>query len=121
MYFGLDMLIDENFKVWFLEANDAAHMEGYDKVNLKNKIGISTDIFNILGIIPFDHSNNIPLEKNTCNFKDELEEKINNIFCEFNRPNGNLERIFPVKETLSYYQRFFVKKYKENEELWKLL
>ena len=121
MYFGLDVLIDENFKVWFLEANDSAHMEGYDKVNLKNKIGISTDIFNILGIIPFDHSNNIPLEKNTCDFKDELEEKINNIFCEFNRPNGNLERIFPVKETLSYYQQFFVKKYKENEELWKLL
>ena len=96
-------------------------MESYDKVNEKNKIGISTDIFNILGIIPFDHSNNNPLEQKTCSFKNKIEEKLNNIFCEFERPNGKLERIFPIKETLSYYKQFFIKNYKENEELWKLL
>lgn len=121
MYLGLDLMIDDNFKVWLLEANDTPHMELYDKVNKKNKIGLSTDIFNILGIIPFDHSSNLPLEKNICNFKKEIEEKLNNAFCEFNRPNGNLERIFPVKETLSYYKKFFVQNYKINDELWKLL
>ena len=121
IFFGLDILIDENYKVWFLEANDTPHMELYDKVNEKNKIGISTDIFNILGIIPFDHSNNNPLEQKTCSFKNKIEEKLNNIFCEFERPKGKLERIFPIKETLSYYKQFFIKNYKENEELWKLL
>ena len=122
MFYGLDVLIDKNFKVWFLEANDSAHMEGYDKINKMNKIGFTTDILNILGIIPFDHSNNNPLENNDkCIFKDKIEEKINNAFCEFYRPKGNLERIFPIKENLAYYKKFFVKKYKENEELWKIL
>ena len=118
-YLGLDMMIDENFRVWFLEGNDCAHMEGYDKVNKKNKFGVSTDIINILGLIPFDHSNGNPIEENKCHFNNKIEEKINNAFCEFNRPNGNFERIFPVKETLSYYKKFFVKDYKENLELWK--
>ena len=121
MFFGLDMMIDENYKVWFLEANDAAHMVGYDKINEINKIGISTDILNILGIIPFDHSNNNPLENKTCNFKNQFEQILNNAFCEFYRPQGNLERIFPVKESLSYYKKFFEKKYKENIELWNYL
>ena len=121
MFLGLDIMIDHNFKVWFLEANDAAHMEEYDKVNEKNKIGISTDIFNILGLIPFDHSNGIPLEEKKCIFQNKIDEKINNAFCEFNRPQGNLERIFPIKKSLSYYSQFFIKNYKENNELWKYL
>ena len=121
MFLGLDMMIDENFKVWFLEANDAAHMEEYDKINEKNKIGISTDILNILGIIPFDHSNNIPLENKSCIFKNKLDEIINDAFCEFQRPQGNLEIIFPIKKTISYYKKFFINKYRENLELWKNL
>ena len=121
MFLGLDIMIDENYKVWFLEANDAAHMEGYDDVNRKNKIGISTDMLNILGIIPFDHSNEIPEGNLSCKFNNKIEEMINNAFCEFYRPQGNLERIFPVKETLTYYKKFFLNKYKENLELWKLL
>ena len=121
MFLGLDMMIDENFKVWFLEANDAAHMEEYDKINEKNKIGISTDILNILGIIPFDHLNGIPLENKSCTFKNKLDEIINNAFCEFQRPQGNLEIIFPIKKTISYYKKFFINKYRENLELWKNL
>lgn len=121
MFLGLDILIDENFKVWFLEANDSPHMEEYDEINEKNKVGISTDIINILGLIPFDHSNGIPLENKKCYFQNKIEEIVNNAFCEFNRPSGNLERIFPIKKTLSYYKQFFSKKYKENEELWKYL
>ena len=121
IFFGLDMMIDTNYKVWFLEANDTPHMEGYDKVNKKNKIGLSTDIINILGLIPFDHSNGIPIENNKCIFKNKIEEKNNNVFCQFNRPKGKFERIFPVKETISYYKKFFKREYEENKELWKLL
>ena len=121
MFFGLDMMIDTNYKVWFLETNDVPHMELYDKVNKKNKIGLSTDIINILGLIPIDHSNEIPKENNKCIFKNKIEEKNNNVFCEFNRPKGKFERIFPIKETLSYYKKFFKKEYEENKELWKLL
>ena len=46
---------------------------------------------------------------------------INNAFCEFNRPRGNLELIFPIKDTLSYYKQFFIKDYEENSRLWNLL
>ena len=120
IYFGLDVMIDENYKVWFLEINDAAHMEEYDEVNEKNKVGIATDIFNILGLIPFDHSNDIPVENKKCYFKDKDEEMINEAFCEFSRPQGNLELVFPVKETLSYYKQF-IKDYDENLKLWNLI
>ena len=120
-FFGLDLMIDDNYKVWLLEANDAPHMNSIDKVNDKNKIGFSTDVFNLLGIVPFDHSNGNPLENKACHFNNRLEKLINNAFCEFSRPQGNLERIFPVKETLSYYRQFFIKEYKENIELWKHL
>ena len=120
-FFGLDLMIDDNYKVWLLEANDAPHMNSIDKVNEKNKIGFSTDVFNLLGIVPFDHSNGNPLENKACHFNNRLEKLINNAFCEFSRPQGNLERIFPVKETLSYYRQFFIKEYKENIELWKHL
>ena len=95
-------------------------MEEYDEVNTKNKIGLSTDIFNILGLIPYDHSNDIPVENKKCYFKDKDEEMINEAFCEFSRPQGNLELIFPVKETLSYYKKF-IKDYDENIKLWNLI
>ena len=120
-YLGMDFMIDENYKVWLLKGNKSPYMEEYDKVNRKNKIGLSTDIFNILGVIPYDHSNNLPLEKNNCNFRNKEEEMINNAFCEFNRPRGNLELIFPIKDTLSYYKQFFIKDYEENSRLWNLL
>ena len=120
-YLGMDFMIDENYKVWLLEGNKSPFMEEYDKVNRKNKIGLSTDIFNILGVIPYDHSNNIPLEKNNCHFKNKEEEMINNAFCEFNRPRGNLELIFPNKDTLTYYKKLFIKDYEENVRLWNLL
>ena len=120
-YLGMDFMIDENYKVWLLEGNKSPFMEEYDKVNRKNKIGLSTDIFNILGVIPYDHSNNLPLENNNCHFKNKEEEMINDAFCEFNRPRGNLELIFPIKDTLSYYKKFFIKDYEENVRLWNLL
>ena len=89
-YLGMDFIIDENYKVWLLKGNKSPFMEEYDKVNRKNKIGLSTDI-------------------------------LNNSFCEFNRPRGNLELIFPIKDTLSYYKTFFIKDYEENIRLWNIL
>ena len=121
-YYGIDVLIDDSFKPWLLEANRYPYMHLNDKVNKINKIGFTTDLLNLLGIIPYNHDNGNLLEDEVkCNFKNDIEEMINNAFCEFNRPQGKLKRIFPVKETLNNYKKFFSNPGDENLALWKAI
>ena len=40
-------------------------------------------------------------------------------FCEFERPTGGFERIFPLTNNIKYYRKFFEDPQEENLILWK--
>jgi hypothetical protein len=55
--YGYDILIDENFKAWLLEVNVNPSLHCTSPLDLSIKTELVTDIFNIIGIIPFNHNN----------------------------------------------------------------
>ena len=55
------------------------------------------------------------------NLNDNVDESINNAFCEFSRPIGDYELIFPLKENIDKYKKFFGNINEENEKFWKII
>ena len=100
-YYDIDVMIDEKYKPWLLEANKYPFMHLNDNINIINKIGFAANLLNLLGIVAYNHENGYLLnDDDKCNFKNDIEEMINNAFCEFNRPHGKLKRIFPLRKAL---------------------
>ncbi len=118
--FGFDILLDDNLKPWLLEVNIKPAMELYNIINVRNKIKVETDRLNLMGMIPFDHFTQKPLDEEMT-YKDDVDEAIQLSICEFERPHGTLERVFPVKKTLNYYKKFFINPDKYNLALWNLI
>ena len=80
------------------------------------------DIYNLVGVIPFSHNEPEKIYENLqCNYSNRLEKIINDTICEFNRPKGGFERIFPIKNTLNYYKKFFLEPDEENLKLWNII
>ena len=61
-----------------------------------------------------------PLDKEI-NFKNKVDELVQLSICEFERPHGGLERIFPVKKTLNYYKQFIKYHDEYNKALWEFI
>ena len=122
--FGFDYLLDENYKVHLLEINDRPSLLMGDINDRKLKPQLVADCLNIVGITPYSHDykddfinyENKYYEKN--GNIDEIEDNINNSICELGRPRGRFELIFPLKDNIQYYRKFFSKDYKENNMFW---
>ena len=56
--YGYDILIDEMFKAWLIEVNVNPSLHCTSPLDLSIKTDLVIDIFNIIGIIPFNHNNN---------------------------------------------------------------
>jgi hypothetical protein len=124
--YSFDFLLDSDKKLYLLKMTGDAKIEtNTDKeIDLFNNLII--DALNIVGVVPFSHGKKHELlEPN--DDKDEkiniLEEKINDVLCEISRPLGQFERIFPLKDNISKYEKFFEKDNisKENKIFWKLI
>ena len=123
-FYGFDVMIDDKLKVYLLEFNRKASTEFYNIINKVNKKKIFVDIFNLIGIYPFSHDGKEHLlieNENNCQFKNKINEAIDETFEEFNRPQGGLKRIFPDVKNLDYYKQFFLNPGKINLKLWKIL
>ncbi|KAG4084290.1 TTL-domain-containing protein [Neocallimastix lanati (nom. inval.)] len=113
--YGLDVMIDDNSKSWLIEINDhPAIIDNESKVINYKEV---TDIFNIIGIVPYSHITGLAME-GECKYKDALDEAIQQSICEFTRPSGGFERIFPKKENIDYYKTFFEEVSPNNQALW---
>ena len=55
--YGYDILIDESFKAWLIEVNVNPSLHCTSPLDLSIKTDLVTDIFNIIGIMPFNHNN----------------------------------------------------------------
>ena len=80
--YGFDIFVDEKFKVWLLEVNVNPSLHCTSPLDLSIKTDLIVDIFNLIGIVPFNHNNNeevynIERKNNSTNFSEFILPKIN--------------------------------------------
>ena len=116
--YGVDILLDAELNPWLMEVNLNPSLNCDSELDLKVKSKLLTDIFNIIGAIPFSHDGKfIPMDKPN-EYKDEIEEGVIESLCEFERPSGGFERIFPLKNNINIYKKFLEQPGNENLALW---
>ena len=126
---GYDFLLDENLKVHLLEINSRPSLLIGDINDLKLKPQLAADILNIVGISPFSHDyrDNFKSYDVDDNYEENDMENLNNLegvnlaLCEFGRPRGRFQLIFPVKDTINKYQKFFRYNFEADKLLWEAL
>jgi len=80
--YGFDILVDEKFKVWLLEVNVNPSLHCNSPLDLSIKTELIVDLFNLIGIVPFNHNNNeevynLSRKKNSKRFSEIKLPKIN--------------------------------------------
>jgi hypothetical protein len=119
--YGVDILLDENLTPWLMEVNLNPSLNCDSQLDLKVKSKLLTDIFNIIGAIPFSHDGKfIPMDKYT-EYKSKEEEAVIESLCEFERPSGGFQRLFPLKDNIDIYKKFIENPEEENLALWKAM
>ena len=122
--FGYDFLVDENLKVHLIEVNSRPSLSMSDITDYKIKPQLIADTLNIVGITPYSHDFNDDFKAYDGDNEEELdddEDGVNRALCEFGRPRGRFELIFPLKENFNYYKKFYKKNKNADEMLWKRL
>lgn len=115
---GFDILINNAYEPILLEVNNKPDLAMYNKVDEKIKTNLFIDTLNIIGIQPFSHKGRYrPFDKEF-RYLNNSEELVDNAFCELTRGRGDYELIFPLKENIDYYKKFFIKNNQENLKFW---
>ena len=125
---GYDFLLDENFKVHLLEVNSRPSLLMKDINDLKLKPQLIADTLNIVGITPYSHDYKDNFQAYDYNGYDineedldDNEDGVNRALCEFGRPRGRFELIFPLKNKVNYYKKFYKGDLIADEMLWEKL
>ena len=114
--FTFDFLIDDNLKAYLIDIDKNPRLDSTHLVPIYLYDHIFSDILNIVGIIPYDHSN----INNNISYKNEIEENVEEAICEFDRTRGMFELIFPLKKFVNKYEKYFGNDIcEENKILWK--
>ena len=56
--YGFDVLIDKNFRAWLLEVNVNPSLHCTSPLDLSIKTDLISDIFNVVGVLPYNHNGN---------------------------------------------------------------
>ena len=120
--YGLDLMIDDNYKVKLLELNRNPSMRGGHAVADYIYENIIADTLNIVGIVPFAHDETQePMDKDIYIYDNITEEIVDDCLCEFTRPRGVYELIYPLKDNINKYKKYYEKILPESELLWSKL
>ena len=118
--FGFDIFINNEFNPYLLEVNTRPFMKEYNKYDKIIKSNLFVDTLNIVGLQIFSHSKDHKTFDKIFNYKDKIKQRVDDSLCELTRPRGDYELIFPLKDNIEKYKRFFFKKKgKENVLFWK--
>ena len=113
---GYDIIITDQHEPILLEINSGPSIVMYNELDKSIKTNLLVDTLNIIGISPF--SKNI-LFKKRYKAVNTVEDNVNNAFCELERPKGDYELIFPLKDNIDIYKNLFRNRNnKENELFW---
>ena len=116
--YGFDIILDNQLNPWLLEVNINPSLNCDMDIDTKVKSKLITDILNIIGLIPFTHDKREkPLDKDNY-YVSSIDEAVTESLCEFVRPTGGFERIFPLKENIDEYRKFIDKPGEQNLTLW---
>ena len=117
--YGLDLIVDNNNKVYLLELNRNPSMRNGHAVCDYMYDNIIADILNIVGIVPFSHNETQqPFDKNVYQYEDKIEEIVDDSLCEFGRPRGMFELVYPLKNNIEKYKKFYDKVRPATKLLW---
>ena len=117
--YGLDLIIDQNYKVHLLELNRNPTMRNGHAICEYMFDSLITDILNIIGIVPFNHNDTQqPLDKDVYIYEDKVEEIVDDSLCEFGRPRGMFDLVYPLKNNVNKYKKFYDKISPESQMLW---
>ena len=118
--FGFDIFINDKFDPFLLEVNTRPFMYEYNKYDKIIKSNLFVDTLNIVGITLFSHDKKHKAFDKVFNYAKKEEKRVDDALCELTRPRGDYELIFPLKNNIDKYSKFFLyKKGKENQMLWK--
>ena len=147
--YGFDILLDSELKPWLLEVNVCPSLSSSSPLDKKIKTSLMCDVFNMVGIVPFNRkklekdNENLrvsrlmgfektkALQRNmislqNCKNLEEYplsEEDLNVILDaeEENYRTGNFRRIFPLKNNIDRYAEYFMVPRYNNMLVWKHL
>lgn len=116
---GYDIIITKDYTPYLLEINDGVSMYYNNELDQKIKTILLVDTLNLVGLSIF--SKNI-IFKNSKNRIISVKENVNNAVCELSRPRGGYDLIFPLKENIKNYKKYFFDvNNEENELFWKII
>ena len=118
--FGFDIFINNYLDPYLLEVNTRPSMEAFNKYDTIIKSKLLVDSLNIIGITLFSHDKeHKPFDK-VLHYENKIQKRVDDALCELTRPRGDYELIFPLKNNINNYTKFFMKnKGKENNLFWK--
>ena len=116
--YGYDIIIDDKYEPYLLEVNRRPDMYIFDKMDKIVKEKIFVDTLNIVGIVPFSHDNKSEPFDEAYQYEDKVEEAVDYSYCELTRPRGDFELIFPLKDNIDIYRKYFRVNLPENEKFW---
>lgn len=116
--YGVDIILDNKLNPWLLECNLNPSLNCDTETDLRLKSKLLTDIFNIIGLVPYSHDGqNKTIDKENY-YQTCIEEAVTESLCEFVRPSGGFERLFPLKENIDIFSKYISKPGEENKALW---
>ena len=114
---GFDILITNEFIPILSEINYVPEMLMSNNFDKKIKSNLFADTLNLIGMFPFSRKNDNSL-KNKFKYDEFDNDNFNNALCELYRPRGNYELIFPTKETIKQYYKYFLNISEVNKKFW---
>ena len=115
---GYDIIIKDNYEPILLEINSGPCLKWKNEVDKIIKTNLFVDTLNIIGISHFSKNFFYHFIKKENNDYENYKYSLNNAFCELMRPRGDYELIFPIKNNINKYKKYFKNNFKENIIFW---